>query len=196
VRKWPPRIALGLVAALVLTSAIYATWKPPEDGRTLNGFYLAAVLGFFLMTGSSLWWARAESGSWRATAETLGMRRGWSWTAVAVGVAAGLLVGFLLRDGEHPLTDAIVLSAAIPVFLASAFNEELFFRGAGQRILGYYQAALFGFLHLPESGILGVAIGTTAGLGLGWLRTKQGLWPCVAAHAAFNLSQFAVLRFL
>jgi membrane protease YdiL (CAAX protease family) len=191
------RILLLAVAGFLVLSVIVSLYRPPAESHNLAGVYQAVVYGVFLMTGSAALWARSESGSWRYVPETLGLVRAISWLPIGLGAAAGLVVGLLSWQlGDHTVTDAIPLAAAVPVFLVTAFNEEVFARGALLRVLGMWQAAVFGFLHLESQGLIGVAIATVAGYLLGVVRQKSSLWSAIGAHAAFNLVQFFVIRAL
>jgi membrane protease YdiL (CAAX protease family) len=197
VRPVVGRILLLGVAAFMVFTAILSVYRPPEQPHTLAGAYQALVYGTFLLTGSALLWARSESGGWRYVPETLGLVRAWDWRPTAIGAAAGLVVGLLAWFLDATETSlAIPIAAGLPVLLLASFNEELFARGALLRVLGKWQAAVFGFMHIASQGVIGVAIATILGYLLGVVRQRTSLWSAWGAHAAFNVVQFFVIRAL
>lgn len=132
--------------------------------------------------------------------------------AVPFGIAANLLVGFIISLLPAPLLESYgdassVLTATAPdavYFLATVifapFLEEVLFRGLVQSTLKrgmklefavLLQAVFFGLIH---TGLVWIIYAFILGLALGILRENQrSLWPCVLLHSGFNLANFLLM---
>ncbi|WP_158218380.1 CPBP family intramembrane glutamic endopeptidase [Roseateles puraquae] len=118
---------------------------------------------------------------------------------VAMGVVDMLVVAvFPMSTADVAMFDRMSAHTPITVLMVCVIAplvEEMLFRGLilrsflrqyprGHAILG--SALLFGAAHLN---VYQFAAGTLIGLLLGWLYERtRSLWPCMALHAAYNLS--------
>lgn len=150
-----------------------------------------------------------------AVGAPLGLRPPQLWTglrtgAVSVGLVAATVATLTavprvrtgMQDRRIPADRVRWLALEIPV--ATAWTEEMLFRGLLQTVAGravgptggrLVQAAAFGLWHIPDARrvgdpVLGTVLVTgVAGWVFGWLAARSGsvLAP-VLAHAAFNES--------
>ena len=90
------------------------------------------------------------------------------------------------------------LPAAIYLSLATAFGEEILFRGALQPLVGLFPAALlFGLLHMGRDGLASTwsLWALLAGLLLGWVyQETASLWPPIIGHFLVNMTSILSLR--
>ena len=177
--------------------------KPsPARARVVASFYLGVALVGFVWHAVS----QEDNDVWSAPGT------GWIellWTPM-LGVAVGLLIvaGFRLLERRQSWLPALhrefrgILGRPTGTELlllagASAFGEEILFRGAMLDAWGpWLSSGVFALLHVPprrelwpwtvSAGLLGVA--------LAWLTTWTGnLGPAVAAHFLINLVDLAYI---
>ncbi len=160
--------------------------------------------------GAALWWRHGWAfeypSPWLPLAP--GEREGYS---LALGLAFGALVVLstrvmvkrlawaqALHDELRPVAAAMSRSAIVILALASAFGEELFFRGLLQPWLGLVpQALVFGVVHQLRgpSRWVWVAWASVIGLALGALFELSGsLVGPMVAHALINGLNLDYLR--
>jgi membrane protease YdiL (CAAX protease family) len=166
-------------------------------------FAVASLVVYAIVVG--LTWVVARSfGDAREALGLRSFRQRWVWIALGVTLAA-LVVSATLEPVLHAGEEqglapdrwredralAFALNAAVVVFVVP-FAEELFFRGLGVRVLAFLGGAVaIGGTTLVFALSHGILVGIPAlgffALGLGWVRFRsESVWPCYAAHAAYN----------
>jgi membrane protease YdiL (CAAX protease family) len=164
-------------------------------------------------------WARWSRTPWRE----IGYARPRSWiTTLAVGVAFGIALKFLMKAvvmpllGADPINQAFrhlagnraMLPAAVWAMLVAGFSEETVFRGYIFERLGklFWTSALakglivlltsvwFGLEHYTVQGLAGTQQATIVGLLFGTIFALTGrIWMLMIAHAAFDLTALAMI---
>jgi membrane protease YdiL (CAAX protease family) len=72
--------------------------------------------------------------------------------------------------------------------IVAAIAEETLFRGALQPRFGIVATSvLFALVHTQYGFTFASLEVFVLGLGLGWLRTQAGLWPCIVLHAGYDI---------
>jgi CAAX protease family protein len=142
---------------------------------------------------------------------------------LAAGVVFGSVLKLVMKSVVMPLLGADPVnhayhylagnSAAIPATLymmivGAGFGEETLFRGylferlgklfgrsAGSRVLiVLLTSAWFGLVHYPVQGLAGAQQAAMVGLAYGSVfATKGRLWMLMCAHAAFDLTAYAII---
>lgn len=200
---------LGWTTFVVLYAAISYTARflgPDDTGQRevayQYGTSIAALFQYGLVFAIALLLAHGHH-------ELLALRRPTSWKASGRISLAVVVVLLVLSAALSPVTNPEQEQGLVPshwnshriaqfaffafvVTLVGPVVEELMFRGVGYGLLeryGRWQAVLvvgvaFGLVH----GLIeGLAIITTFGLGLAYLRAKtMSVYPCVVLHALFN----------
>lgn len=161
-------------------------------------------------------WGRATRKPW----SDFGLAR-TSLIVVALGAVFGAALKLVLKAIVLPLLGTSPVNAhyhylvgntgALPgmlftIILGAGFGEEVVFRGfLFDRVRRFggplwvavvVSATLFGLAHLSDQGTDGAVQAAIVGLVIGtiYARTKN-LWPCVAAHIAFDLVALAIIYF-
>jgi len=201
-----------LIAWLTLVGAFIALayanraagGEPDEDVLYEYGTAVAGVVQYAIVLAIVLWITRGPRQrdllALRAP-RSLGGAVGWSIVViVGIYVAIAALEPFLHAGEEQGLTppdwdpdrawpyaaNFVVIAGITPIV------EELMFRGAGYSLLARFGQLVavvvvgvtFGLVH---GLVYGLAILTTFGIGLAWLRAKtDSVYPCIAVHSLFN----------
>lgn len=161
-------------------------------------------------------WARWSRTPW----PELGFVRPRSWVAtIAGGIAFGIALKLVMKAIVMPLLGADPINhayhylagnrAAIPAALfamivGAGFGEETLFRGFAFERLGrlipskivivLLTSIVFGALHYPVQGLTGAEQATIVGLVFGTIfAARRNLWPLMVAHAAFDLTAYALI---
>jgi membrane protease YdiL (CAAX protease family) len=191
---------LGLLAILVIAAGNFVVIP------------LSAVL--------VLVWARWSQTPWEEIGYV--RPRSWIGDLV-IGIAFGCALKLLMKSVVMPLLGADPVnhayhylagnSAAIPATLymmivGAGFGEETLFRGylferlgkvlgrsAGARVaIVLLTSAWFGLVHYPVQGLAGAQQAAMVGLAFGTIfATKGRLWMLMCAHAAFDLTAYAII---
>ena len=219
--SWSPIEALPVALLAYLGTIVVGTLFGLLLGRDL-GLVLAQVALGVLLAVVTVTWVRSRHGAWRgplglgerprAAELWYGAGAGLAIFAITTLVVAPLffaLVSFVTGEPvvapqqevlpEEPASLHIAITG-VAVILAAPAGEELFFRGflfgGLRRRMGFWTAALissavFAFTHyLP----LLMPLLFVVGLGLAWVYERRGsLWPCMAAHAAFNVVGYVLI---
>lgn len=165
-------------------------------------------------------WARWSRTPW---AEIGYVRpKSWTGDLV-IGIVFGSALKLVMKSVVMPLLGADPInhayhylagnSAAIPstlylLIIGAGFGEETLFRGFLYERLGklfgqsasakvaivLLASAGFGIAHYPEQGLAGVQQAAIVGLAFGAIfATKGRLWMLMCAHAAFDLTAYAII---
>lgn len=196
----------ALIATMLtvqLLSVTIGDTAPATPGDVLTST-LVIVLLFFVIPLCWLYNTKANQ-SWRAALEYAGVRRPQrSDVRPALVALAILLVGWLAlsfvaqalgADGEAS-GDAVsrlgFWAFLVGVILVAA-SEEFLFRGLLQRWVGLHgQAVLFALTHATFREPIVIALALVAGYVLGLVAKRTGgIVAAVAAHVAYNVTQFA-----
>ncbi len=197
--------SLGVLAILLIVLT----------GNLIVGGVVVVPVGALLVL---LWTWRSRT-PWRE----IGYARPRSWlVTLAVGIALGIALKFLMKAvvmpllGADPINQAYhflagnrgLLPAAVLGMVVAGFAEETVFRGylfeRLAKLLGTGRSAktsivlltsvLFGLGHYAGQGLAGVQQATIVGLVYGTIFAITGrVWLPMVAHAAFNLTAFAVI---
>jgi membrane protease YdiL (CAAX protease family) len=127
-------------------------------------------------------------------------------TCAAVAIAAGAASLESLSQAKMPLVRLLghtPPASILPIALFVAVYEEIGFRGfllsrvvalAGPTTGIVATSVLFGVLHAPTQGWLGVAQTTCVGAVLATLTLRRrSLWPAIACHATIDTLALAIL---
>jgi membrane protease YdiL (CAAX protease family) len=194
---------VGAFIALAYASRA-AGGEPDDDVLYEYGTAVAGLVQYAIVLAIVLWITRGPQQrdllalraprSWRGAI-------GWSLVViVGIYVVTAALEPFLHAGEEQGLTppgwdpDRAGAYAANFALIAGVTPvvEELMFRGAGYSLLVRFGQAVaiivvgvtFGLVH---GLVYGLAILTTFGIGLAWLRAKTAsVYPCIAVHSLFN----------
>jgi membrane protease YdiL (CAAX protease family) len=191
---------LGLLAILVIAAGNFVVIP------------LSAVL--------VLVWARWSCTPWKEIGYV--RPRSWVGDLV-IGVVFGSALKLVMKSVVMPLLGADPInhayhflagnSAAIPstlymMVVGAGFGEETMFRGylferlgklfgrsAGARVATVLlTSAWFGLVHYPVQGLAGAQQAAMVGLAFGTIfATKGRLWMLMCAHAAFDLTAYAII---
>ncbi len=168
----------------------------------------------------ALIWVVASRTPWRGVG--LSRPSNWAVT-IAAGIVLGVTSKLVLKAIVMPLLGADPINHAyhflvgepslIPRMLfvlvvGAGFGEELVFRGFLFERLGalfgssrcatiaivLLTSAWFGIVHYPDQGLAGAEQATIVGLLYGGIyAATRRLWPLVIAHAAFDLTAYAII---
>jgi membrane protease YdiL (CAAX protease family) len=196
---------LGILAILVIVLS----------GNVFVGDFVVPV-----GAGLVLVWARWSRTPWRELGYV--RPRSWMLT-LATGIAFGVALKFVMKAIVMPLLGAdpvnqtfqylvgnraALPAAAYSMIVGAGFGEETVFRGYLFERLGklfgsrgwaklsivVITSAWFGLAHYPLQGLAGVEHGTIFGLVFGSIMAVTGrIWMLIVAHAAFDLTAFAII---
>ena len=219
--SWSPFEAL-LVALIVLMGTFLAGVLFGTMLGSRTGAVLAALAFETLLALVTVAWVRGRQGLWRAPLGLgarpafrdllFGVGAGLGISVVVTTVVAPVLFWLLSLITGEPVVppqqevlpaDPSGLHLAITgvtVILAAPVGEELFFRGflygslrgrTGVGVAALVSSAVFAVTH---SILLLMPLLFVVGLGLAWIYEQRGsLWPCMAAHAAFNVVGYLLI---
>ena len=194
------QIALAFSVTLLVTEG-----EVPSEGLYEYGTAIGGVFVYAFLLGLTVGIA-ALGGPLR---ETLGLRAFRArWFPISLGIVIGVAVlayllaevlgldagaeqGILPEEWRPERAGAIMANAFV-IVVAAPVVEELFFRGAGVRLLQAFGPVVaivvpglaFGLAHGLLIGLLPLAV---FGIGLAWVRLRAAsVWPCVLAHMLYN----------